>query len=97
MTNVLANQLDKTILDKLTILDVRTAEEYGEGNVPGSTNIPIDVIISSDNLNLDKSKALLVYCESGARSQIACQVLDQQGYQTYNLLGGYTAWLAQKR
>lgn len=96
MINILVTQIDKVTLSKLTVLDVRTTEEFSEGNIPYSTNIPVDLLISTTNLNLDKSKPLLVYCESGARSQLACQILDEQGYQTYNLLGGYTAWLAQK-
>lgn len=96
MINILARQIDKTTLNKVTILDVRTKEEFDDGHISNAKNIPIDEIVNKTSTNPDKLKPLLIYCESGARSQLACQILDQQGFQTYNLVGGYTAWLANK-
>lgn len=92
MKNTLANDLNK--LPKHQIIDVRTPEEFQDGHLPNATNLPVESLISSNPENLDKTTPQLVYCESGARSLLACQILDQKGYQTYNLLGGYVAWLA---
>ncbi|OGD82805.1 hypothetical protein A2572_02125 [Candidatus Collierbacteria bacterium RIFOXYD1_FULL_40_9] len=92
MKNILTRDLNA--ISNLQVVDVRTPEEFQEGHLPNATNLPVESLISGNHQSLDKATPLLIYCESGARSQIACQILDQQGYQTYNLLGGYTAWLA---
>ena len=68
------------------IVDVRTKEEYDGGHVKGSINIPYDVI---ENSNLDKTKTILVYCKSGARSKKAYDTLVSLDYDVYNL-GSYS-------
>lgn len=66
------------------ILDVRTPEEYAEGRVPGSVNIPLD---SLGTAPLDKTKKYYVYCRSGVRSSAACDYLKKQGYDCLNAGG----------
>ena len=66
------------------LLDVRTAEEYAEGAVPGSRNIRLAGISAA---LLDKGAPLFVYCRSGARSSQACAILQQRGYQATNIGG----------
>jgi rhodanese-related sulfurtransferase len=42
---------------------------------------------------LDKSKNYYVYCRSGARSEQACHLMSQMGFEnTFNLLGGIMQW-----
>ena len=69
-----------------TIVDVRTKEEYQSGHVVGAINIPYDEI--DDQVKLDQSKTILVYCQSGNRSKIAYQTLKDFGYEVMDL-GGY--------
>ena len=66
------------------LLDVRTPEEYVQGHVPGSWNIPLDSI---DGVQLDRGAPLFVYCRSGSRSSQACSILRQMGYQATNIGG----------
>ncbi len=82
--------------DNLTILDVRTPEEFKkDGRIAGAKLIPVDVL--SKNLNmLDKSKKVLVYCRSGSRSVYAARVLESNGFVPLNLSGGINAWKAEK-
>ena len=68
------------------IVDVRTKEEYDTGHVKGSINIPYDVI---GNSSLDKTKTILVYCKSGARSKKAYDTLTNLNYDVYDL-GSYS-------
>ena len=50
------------------ILDVRTAQEFAEGHLPGAINIPHDVVSGDDpRLKGWKDKPVLVYCRSGRR------------------------------
>lgn len=62
-------------------LDVRTADEYASGHVPGARNLDIrsDSFVD-DVLALDRSASYGVYCHSGGRSQVAVQFMLAQGF-----------------
>jgi CoA-disulfide reductase len=72
----------------VTLLDIRTKMEYENGNIDGFINIPVDEL--RQNLNkLDKLKPVYVTCQVGLRGHIACRILSQNGFECYNLSGGY--------
>lgn len=77
------------------ILDVRTEDEWNEGIIPNAINIDIykgqGFIYEVEEL--DKSKNYYVYCKAGGRSQQACTIMNQLGFEnTYNLMGGMMQW-----
>ncbi|MDP4153688.1 MAG: FAD-dependent oxidoreductase, partial [Bacillota bacterium] len=76
-------------IDKNGVLvDVRTPGEFSSGHIPGAVNIPVDNL--RENLNsLDKSKNIYLYCRIAQRGYIAQRILEQDGYNTKNLAGGY--------
>lgn len=77
------------------ILDVRTADEYNRGIIPGAVNIDIykGQGFIDEVEKLDKSKNYYVYCAAGARSGNACNAMNQLGFKnTYNLAGGISQW-----
>ena len=51
-----------------TLLDVRTEQEYREGHIPGSKNVPLHQLDKVEDVAENKDGALFVYCYSGARS-----------------------------
>ena len=53
------------------LLDVRTPQEYCEGRIPGSRNIPLQSLGQVEAIARDKGTPLFVYCYSGARSRCA--------------------------
>ena len=70
------------------LLDTRRQEEYENGHIDGFINIPLDEI--RDNLDkLDKNKKIYITCQVGLRGYIAYRILAQNGYDCYNLSGGY--------
>ena len=72
----------------VTLLDARTADEYSIGHIDGFINIPVDEL--RDRLaELDKSKKVYVTCQVGQRGYIAARILSQNGFDAYNLSGGY--------
>ena len=73
------------------LLDVRTPEEYLEGRVPGSWNIPLQELKKVERL-VDKAVPLFVYCLSGARSRMAAAQLQQMGYASVTNLGGISSY-----
>ena len=81
------------------VLDVRSAEEYGSGHVPGAVNIPHTEIASRmSELPSDHGKPIVVYCERGGRAGIAGEALLAAGYtQVLHLAGDMSEWRAQQR
>ena len=72
----------------VTILDVRNPGEYERGHIDGAINIALDGMRSRLG-ELDKSKPVYVNCFSGMRSYIACRILSGNGFDCYNLSGGW--------
>lgn len=81
------------------VLDVRTPGEYEHGHLEGAANVPLDSLRDS----LDEVRALLdrrphdgdggarvlVHCQTGLRSYLACRILSQSGIPCANIAGGY--------
>ncbi len=74
-----AAELQKIINNNSFLVDVRTPEEFAEGHVPGSVNIPLDTIPLQLPLFMRKDN-IIVFCRSGMRSAQAKGFLDQQGF-----------------
>lgn len=81
------------------ILDVRTAEEFAEGHVPGAINISHDELADRlAEIEASREAGLIVYCRSGRRAGIAEELLLGQGYANLqHLEGDMLAWLAAGR
>lgn len=75
------------------MIDVRTEEEYNEGHIPGSLNIPVDEIESRLPSEVPYTDEILIfYCASGGRSQTALETAQQLGYTNVFNLGGLSDW-----
>ncbi len=72
----------------VTLLDTRTAGEYGRGHIEGFKNIPVDELRSRID-EVEKGKKVYVICQSGLRSYIATRILEGNGYEAYNFSGGF--------
>ena len=70
------------------LLDVRTPQEYAEGHIPESRNIPLQNIDKAAEIVDHKDAPLFVHCLSGARSRQAAAVLKQMGYTNVTNIGG---------
>lgn len=66
------------------LLDVRSEQEYQDGHLEGSINIPINKIAG---INFSKDTPLFVYCLSGARAGRAVAFLQKTGYEAVNIGG----------
>ena len=74
------------------LLDVRTPQEYREGHIPGSKNLPLQTIDKVDSIVENKDTVLYVYCHSGARSRQATAMLQHMGYTNVQNIGGIAAY-----
>ncbi|HTR54101.1 MAG TPA: rhodanese-like domain-containing protein [Kofleriaceae bacterium] len=75
------------------VLDVRTAEEFGDGHLPAATNLPVDDLPQHlgdvDKLaGGDKAKPIVVYCQAGSRAAKAKRTLEAAGYTNVTNGGG---------
>jgi NADPH-dependent 2,4-dienoyl-CoA reductase/sulfur reductase-like enzyme/peroxiredoxin family protein/rhodanese-related sulfurtransferase/TusA-related sulfurtransferase len=82
------NQVDP---GKTVFLDVRDPEELSLGQLEGSINIPLGELRSRAN-ELPRGKQIAVYCQVGQRGYFATRILDQLGFETVNLNGGYKTY-----
>ncbi|NLZ83438.1 MAG: rhodanese-like domain-containing protein [Clostridiales bacterium] len=79
---------------ELTILDVRTLEEYEEGRISGAQLLPNEEISEETAIEMfpDKEEVLLIYCRSGNRSKQAAEKLVGYGYTNVYEFGGIITW-----
>lgn len=90
-TTIDSNKAMELIENGAIIIDVREAEEYNNGgHIKDAINIPLGII---DTINYDMNQEIIVYCQSGMRSQQAAEKLYDMGYTSiYNLDGGLINW-----
>jgi rhodanese-related sulfurtransferase len=81
--------------DKVTILDVRTSDEFKGGHLKDSKHIPLDQL-SARCSELNKSHPVLVVCAVGGRAARGASLLKSAGFdKVYVLGGGFNEWRSQ--
>ncbi|MGB9428820.1 MAG: rhodanese-like domain-containing protein [Gammaproteobacteria bacterium] len=85
-------------LGEVLIVDVREAEEYAAGHIPGAVNIPRGVLefkIDQFPALHDRNREIVLQCQGGGRSALATVALQELGFKNVsNLAGGFGAWSA---
>lgn len=83
--------------ENITVLDVRTPEEYAQGHIPGAKLMDFHGENFAEELKaLDPKANYVVYCASGNRSNKAAQMMQSENFQNVsNVLGGFQAWQSQ--
>lgn len=84
--------LDFKAVEGAVLLDVRTAEEYRQGHIPGSINISLQTIDKVLIEFSNKETPLFVYCYSGSRSGQAVNLLKGMGYTNVTNIGGISSY-----
>ncbi len=71
------------------LVDVRAVEEYKEGHIKGSINLPLHLLpIKAEEVLDDLDVPIFVYCHSGGRSSQAVSLLKNMGYNQVKNIGG---------
>ena len=80
--------------DAAKLIDLRSPNEFADGHITGSINIPYaDIEDRLHEIKLQEGKSLVLICDSGSQSANAGEVLNKTGYQnTVILSGGIGAW-----
>lgn len=74
------------------LIDVRTAEEFAAGHIPGAINVPVHRLEARLAELPDKDRPIVVYCRSGQRSGRARRMLQDKGYTAIHDLGAMSNW-----
>jgi rhodanese-related sulfurtransferase len=82
--------------DAPLVLDVRTAEEFAAGHVPGAVNIPHEQTADRlEELRPYQDREIVLYCKSGRRAGIAADTLAEAGFSRLrHLAGDMPGWSA---
>lgn len=80
----------------VTLLDVRMPGEVATGRIEGFRSIPLDELRGRLD-ELPKDKPIYVHCHSGLRSYLACCILRGNGFDCYNLAGGWRLYASAVR
>jgi len=73
------------------LLDVRTAQEFSAGSIPGAVNIPVDELRSRLG-EIPRDRDIASYCQVGQRGYLATRILRQSGFLASNIGGGYKTY-----
>jgi rhodanese-related sulfurtransferase len=78
----------------VVLLDVRTAGEFAVGHIEGAINIDVEgMTFEGEIKNLDPTKTYAIYCQSGRRSRIAVETMNEGGFtKLFNLDQGIASW-----
>ena len=80
--------------EKIQFVDIRTPREINNGFIKGAlfVNFFDDDFTQKIIKKLDKNKPVYLYCRSGNRSGKAALILQEKGFNAFNVLGGYNQW-----
>lgn len=73
------------------VIDVRSAEEYASGHVPGAVNVPLEDVLAAPRRFAGEE--LHVICRSGRRSLTAAEAMNAAGARAVSVAGGTSEWI----
>lgn len=108
MHTISVEELENLDPSNITILDIRSEEDFRRGSFPGAINIPIKKNLDEDSAeegffepgsietlekDLPANKPVYILCHTGEQSKEAVKILNEDGYNASNIDGGYRSWL----
>jgi rhodanese-related sulfurtransferase len=92
---------EKLTSAKPLIIDVREPDEYLQGHIAGSVNIPrgmLEFRISNEPSLQELKRPIVIYCKTSGRAALAVVALQAMGFENVmSLSGGFDAWIAEGR
>ena len=92
------DQAEQAIRDADVLLDVREADEFAAGHLPGAVLVPRGVLefkLSGTPELDDRSLKVVIYCKTSGRAALAACAMQEMGYlNVRSISGGFDAWAA---
>ena len=90
-------EYDVSVLNSLNIsdnlIDIRDKYEYMLGHIDKAINIPMNYLYMNPENYLNKEKKYYLYCDYGTKSRKLSSFLNDLGYKTISLIGGYEKYI----
>ncbi|MEY4605755.1 MAG: rhodanese-like domain-containing protein [Ilumatobacteraceae bacterium] len=93
---ITVDELEALVGDGVRVVDVREADEYTGGHVPGAVHVPLSTV-AERAAEIGAMGTVYLICHSGGRSAHACDFLSRQGIDAVNVVGGTMAWALSGR
>ena len=77
--------------DRCQLIDIRTAEEFSRGSIPGAVHIPLERLAGDARLRRDRR--IVLFCRRGEASLRAADDLRAAGYDAWSLQDGWNGWV----
>jgi rhodanese-related sulfurtransferase len=91
-------EAEQAILDADVLIDVREADEYAVGHLPGAVHMSrgmLEFKLSSNPALAARDLGIVLYCKTSGRAALAALQLRAMGYlKVTSITGGYDAWVA---
>lgn len=81
--------------ENVTVVDVRSPEEFAGGHVPAAVNVPLEQVVADPGRYAGQE--LYVICQAGGRSSKAAEALAAAGAQPVSVTGGTAGWVESGR
>jgi rhodanese-related sulfurtransferase len=78
--------------ENIVIVDVRAAEDYAKGHIPGAINLPKENWRNPEGLQKNKTNIVYCYTQQCHLAAHACVVFSSMGYPVMEMDGGFDAW-----
>ena len=92
MSNDITTTELKRLIPRVKIIDIRDNYQFNLGSIPTSINIPKNFLLTNPDTYLKKDDIYYIYCEYGNTSKKVSNVLNSLGYNTINVLGGFSEY-----
>jgi rhodanese-related sulfurtransferase len=89
---ILPNTVPPMLQSDWKAVDVRYAEEFEDGHIPGAIHLPLPQLRALADSMLDKDGKYITVCLSGKRSAVAAFLLKQRGYEVVAMKNGMSDW-----
>ena len=93
LNTITVEELAQNGTEGLQLIDVRPENDFSHGALEGAVNLPLEKIEAGKTAILKKDQPVYLYCHVGENSRDAAEILEDDGFTTVNLEGGYRAWL----
>ncbi len=93
LKNITVKELKSILNPSINIIDLRSFEKYNTSHIEFSKNIPYLEMLKNPSKYLNKKNMYYLYCQYGKTSLRLSLLLNKQGFNTINMLGGYQEWL----
>ena len=93
LNTITVEELAQNGTEGLQLIDVRPENDFSHGAIESAVNLPLEKIEAGETALLKKDQPVYLYCHVGENSRDAAEILEDDGFTTVNLEGGYRAWL----